>query len=203
MEQQQQTTDEPKVESPVISVPEETAVVEDSTFTRSYFDCGTSATINGLISPQKSEDEDEEQGLDEPMPFSDLSDPLRDIWIVTTAALPWRTGTAVNPFLRALYLVRRRLHLYTRSSTATATATATAAGTDGENGRKAGKVTLVIPWLVALKDAEKLYGNRITKSGEEGKEQQIQWIKDYAAEQCSMKGELCFLSPGRSVALPA
>ena len=51
---------------------------------------------------------------DEPTYESDLNTRIRNYHVVTTAALPWMTGTGVNPLLRAGYLVRRNMELKMR-----------------------------------------------------------------------------------------
>eukprot|EP00929_Paragymnodinium_shiwhaense_P101618 TRINITY_DN6476_c0_g1_i1.p1 TRINITY_DN6476_c0_g1~~TRINITY_DN6476_c0_g1_i1.p1 ORF type:complete len:803 (-),score=172.67 TRINITY_DN6476_c0_g1_i1:227-2635(-) len=63
-----------------------------------------------------------------PIPDTDIRDRTRAFTIVTTASLPWRTGTAVNPTLRAASLAR--------------------------SGRE---VTLVLPWVGDLEVQEQLF----------------------------------------------
>lgn len=87
--------------------------------------------------------------FDEITEDSNMKDPKRRIWIVTTAGLPWMTGTAVNPLLRALYLTRGRLKHY---------------------------VTLVIPWLNDKKARSKLYGKDCSFPSPL---EQEEWIREY------------------------
>lgn len=78
----------------------------------------------------------DEMALSQDKPVADLRD--SPVWIVTTAALPWMTGTAVNPLLRAAHLLhyRQRRHQYTHSA----------------------PVYLVLPWLESPEDRVALYG---------------------------------------------
>lgn len=96
------------------------------------------------------------------LPSSDLSDRNRRIWIVTTAGLPWMTGTAVNPLLRALSLCQDRPAQY---------------------------VTLMIPWLVSYSERKVLYGNKhdfLTQQDQEA------WIRQYCIERCNCTHEVAY-----------
>jgi digalactosyldiacylglycerol synthase len=90
------------------------------------------------------------------LPQTDVSDKSKRIWIVTTAALPWMTGTAVNPLLRAAYLLK---------------------------GRKEadGKVTLMLPWLEVPADQERIYGKDRAFEKQADQEKYIRtWLRDSA-----------------------
>jgi hypothetical protein len=90
------------------------------------------------------------------LPHTDISDKSKRILIVTTAAMPWRTGTAVNPLLRAAYLTK---------------------------GRKAvgGSTTLMLPWLKRKSDQERVYGADNTFETPEDQEDYIRtWLRDDA-----------------------
>jgi hypothetical protein len=90
------------------------------------------------------------------VPSTDLSDKSKSIWIVTTASLPWMTGTAVNPLLRAAYL---------------------------SQGRKSagGKVTLMLPWLEDRTDQDKVYGKDRTFATTQDQDSYVRtWLRETA-----------------------
>jgi hypothetical protein len=90
------------------------------------------------------------------LPHTDISDKSKRIWIVTTASLPWMTGTAVNPLLRAAYM------------------------TEGRN-EAGGSVTLMLPWLERRQDQETVYGkDKIFESCEEQERYVRDWLRDTA-----------------------
>jgi hypothetical protein len=89
---------------------------------------------------------------EEVLPHTDIADKSKRIWIVTTASLPWMTGTAVNPLLRAAYMTTERKE----------------AG---------GSVTLMLPWL----DQAQVYGaDRGFDSPEQQEEYLRTWLRETA-----------------------
>lgn len=101
---------------------------------------------------------------------SDLTRPGRHVHIVTTAALPWMTGTAVNPLLRAAYM-HERLEAINHNSSKNHT-----------RSNSSSFVTLVIPWLELPEDQRQLYNGRVFESQEE----QEQYVRTWLAESANM-----------------
>mmetsp|Transcript_11917 Transcript_11917/g.28251 ORF Transcript_11917/g.28251 Transcript_11917/m.28251 type:complete len:906 (-) Transcript_11917:1089-3806(-) len=90
------------------------------------------------------------------VPHTDIAIKSKRILIVTTAALPWMTGTAVNPLLRAAYMTTGRKE-------------------------EGGSVTLMLPWLERRHDQEQVYGPKNIFNSQ--KEQEIfirNWLRDSA-----------------------
>lgn len=94
------------------------------------------------------------------LPHTDLSDPSKRLWIVTTASLPWRTGTAVNPLLRAAYLCSK------------------------ERTDAAGSVTLMLPWLERQSDQDRVYGQ---SKGFASREEQTDFIRAWLRDSAGLR----------------
>jgi digalactosyldiacylglycerol synthase len=85
---------------------------------------------------------------------------VRTFHVVTTAALPWQTGTAVNPLLRAAHLSRLNRPYTNNKST----------------------VTLVVPWLESSDDRVYLYGEEWRDKTKKDQDEYIREWLVYKAE---------------------
>jgi hypothetical protein len=92
---------------------------------------------------------------------TDISNKSKSILVVTTASLPWKTGTAVNPLLRAAYLTRGRKE-------------------------RGGNVTLMLPWLERKIDQISVYG---PKNLFETPEDQEHYIRKWLNESAQLEPE--------------
>ena len=125
------STNAPKEAAPGVTSIENEHSKEAST------EIATAATPTASQLPTKEEEES-------PIAHaSDLSRLDRTIWVVTTAALPWRTGTSVNPLARALYLTR---------------------------GRPKHAVTLLVPFLPSKEEQAQVFKDKSFDSEEEQEE---------------------------------
>ena len=113
---------------------------------------------------------------DETTNILSTSNERRNCWIVTTAALPWRTGTSINPLLRALFLIKRF-------------------DEDREKGilNVPSGVHLMIPWLVDAHDRRYLYSEENSFcDGVEGKRRQTEFIRDWSVRYAKMPRSLVY-----------
>ncbi|GMI60491.1 hypothetical protein ScalyP_jg8538 [Parmales sp. scaly parma] len=94
-------------------------------------------------------------------PHTNIGDPSRSIFVVTTAALPWMTGTAVNPLQRAAHLV----------TPARAVEHST--------------VTLLLPWLERLSDRRLIYGSEPEFNFDTANEQE-NYIREWLMFVCCL-----------------
>ncbi len=147
------------------------SVIVVSLFT--FFNMGNRVSANAVTTAPKASssssssslwpsDDDDSLSI---IPESDMRSLDRNIWIITTAALPWMTGTSVNPMLRAAALA-----------------------TD----RPKGKVTLMVPWL-DLEDQHFVFNSKTRfEDPVEQKEVMIKWLKEAGLEKAAEKLEIKF-----------
>ncbi|GMI08260.1 hypothetical protein TrVE_jg10459 [Triparma verrucosa] len=124
----------------------------------------SSTTIN--TSPTSSSVNSSPPDSSPPLPHTLLLSPSHHVTIVTSAALPWMTGTAVNPLLRAAYLLARK---------------------DFKG------VTIMLPWLERPEDQQSVYGNKAFKSREEQEAYVRNWLKvDAGLPEASERLKICW-----------
>ena len=136
-----------------VSSPHDASVSSNSSVTTTRLPRAESKELADFMRDAQAKEKQERSGGGAAMKGKDaprsVREPGRSVAIVTTATLPWMTGTAVNPLLRAAYLARRGLH----------------------------KVTLVIPFLAPNEQAL-VHPNMIFNTPEEQGEYVKKWVKE-------------------------
>ena len=121
-------------------------------------------------------------------PQSDLCLPNRSIYVVTTAALPWRTGTSINPLLRAAYLARRAKVNTSNQRLSDSQFSEEKPSSNSTSQQQV--VTLVIPWLELEEDRLELYGPDKKFADVEEQEEYIRdWLRRDAKMEDIANGE--------------
>ena len=107
----------------------------------------------------------------------------RSFHVITTAALPWMTGTAVNPLLRAAYLNKMNRTFMEKAKSMNSETRQQMDDPNSENFQsenKMGSVTLVIPWLIEESDRKTLYGNITFESSADQEAYIRKWLRETA-----------------------
>ena len=108
-----------------------------------------------------------------------IKDPGRNITVVTTASLPWMTGTAVNPLLRAAYLAGRPPSDEEDDASTALTAAAAGAAAPTATAAANRNVTLLVPWL-STSDQARLFPDGLRF---DSPDEQAQYVRQWVANR--------------------